>query len=276
MATPRTQTAGFSETGIISCDSPIPPVMQTPGVAQFTKVDRTCENNNQVGLVDALNTCPLTPVMQTPGLKQLNRFVVDKQGERVALPAGPGLTTHNDRGDTPELPEVASHYKELDKEFSQWLLTYPPLHFVVCRLGSWHTNVFCLLPSQSSSGFWPYPLSPGLAISALVCLDFAFRLPSSAISFSWHHLYLASAHVRTISISPLFHFVSLDCNGQISCYFNKFLMRPVDILFTLIIHLVTYCLIMVLHFFMLVLKLKFRKYPTIHPHYSSSNCTISN
>ena len=119
MATPRTQTAGFSETGIISCDSPIPPVMQTPGVAQFTKVDRTCENNNQVGLVDALNTCPLTPVMQTPGLKQLNRFVVDKQGERVALPAGPGLTTHNDRGDTPELPEVTSHYKELDKEFSQ-------------------------------------------------------------------------------------------------------------------------------------------------------------
>ena len=42
------------------------------------------------------------------------------------------------------------------------------------RLGSWHVNVFSFLPCQPSSGFWPYPLSPGLTISALVCLDFAF------------------------------------------------------------------------------------------------------
>ena len=60
-----------------------------------------------------------------------------------------------------------------------------------------------LPPSQSSSGFWPYRLSPGLAISALVCLDFAFHLLSSVISFSWRHLYLASAHVQTISTSSL-------------------------------------------------------------------------
>ena len=33
----------------------------------------------------------------------------------------------------------------------------------------------CFLPSQSSSGFLPYPLSPGLTISALVCLDFTFH-----------------------------------------------------------------------------------------------------
>ncbi len=83
------------------------------------------------------------------------------------------------------------------------LLTYPPLYFVVCRLWSWHDNVFGLLPSQSSSGFWPYRLSPGLAISALVCLDFAFHLLPSVISFSWPHLYLASAHIRTISTSSL-------------------------------------------------------------------------
>ena len=63
------------------------------------------------------------------------------------------------------------------------LLTYPPLHFIVCRLRS--------------------ALSPGLAISALVCLDFSFRLPPSAISFSWRHLYLTSAHVHTISTSSL-------------------------------------------------------------------------
>ena len=60
-------------------------------------------------------------------------------------------------------------------------------------------SVFC----QLSSGFWPYRLSPGLAISALVCLDFSFRLPSSAISFSWRHLYLSFVHVRTISTSSL-------------------------------------------------------------------------
>ena len=49
--------------------------------------------------------------------------------------------------------------------------------------------MFCLLQSWSSSGFWPYRLSPGLAISALVCLDLAFHLPSSVIYFSWLHLY---------------------------------------------------------------------------------------
>ena len=67
----------------------------------------------------------------------------------------------------------------------------------MCRLGSWHANVFSLLPSQSSSGFWPYPLSSGFTISALVCLDFAFHLLSSVISLSWPHLYLAFAHVQT-------------------------------------------------------------------------------
>ena len=63
------------------------------------------------------------------------------------------------------------------------------------------TNVFGLLPSQSSCGFWPYLLSPGLTISAWVCLNFAFHLLSSVIFFSW--LYLAFAHVQTISISSL-------------------------------------------------------------------------
>ena len=74
-------------------------------------------------------------------------------------------------------------------------LTFPPLRIVVCRLQSWHAHVYCLLPSPSSSGFLPYPLSPGLAISALVCLDFAFHLLSSVISFLWPHLYPAFAHV---------------------------------------------------------------------------------
>ena len=54
-----------------------------------------------------------------------------------------------------------------------------------------------------SSGFLPYPLSLGLAISALVCLDFAFHLLSSVISFSWPFIYLAFAHVQTISTSSL-------------------------------------------------------------------------
>ena len=58
-------------------------------------------------------------------------------------------------------------------------------------------RVFGFLPSQWSSGFWPYRLSPGLAISALVCLDFAFHLLSSVISLSWAHIYLAFAYVQT-------------------------------------------------------------------------------
>ena len=83
------------------------------------------------------------------------------------------------------------------------LLPFPPLHFVVCWLRTWHVSVFSPLPSLSSSGFWPYCLPPGLAISALVCLDFAFHLPSSAISFSWHHHYLTFAHVQTIWTSAI-------------------------------------------------------------------------
>ena len=83
------------------------------------------------------------------------------------------------------------------------LLTYPPLHFVMCRIGSLHASVLGPLPPLSSSGFWPHRLLPGLAISALVCLEFAFHLPSSTIYFSWHHLYLAFAHVQTISTSSL-------------------------------------------------------------------------
>ena len=79
----------------------------------------------------------------------------------------------------------------------------PPLHAILCRLESLHANVFCILPSQSSSDFWPYPLSPGLAISALVCLDFAFHLLSSVICFSRRHLDLAFAHVQTMSTSSL-------------------------------------------------------------------------
>ena len=68
------------------------------------------------------------------------------------------------------------------------LLTYSPLHFGP-------------LPSLSTSRFWPYRLSPGLAVSALVCLDSAFHLPPSVIHFSWHHLYLSFEHVQTISAS---------------------------------------------------------------------------
>ena len=72
------------------------------------------------------------------------------------------------------------------------LITFLPARIMICL------DVFCLLPSQLSSGFLPYLLSPGLAISALVCLEFAFPLLSSVISFKWPHLYLVFAHVQTI------------------------------------------------------------------------------
>ena len=64
-----------------------------------------------------------------------------------------------------------------------------------------------------SSGFLPYPLSPGLAVSALVCFDFAFHLLSSVVSFSWPHLYLAFRHVQTISTSEEF------CHRVHACLF---------------------------------------------------------
>ena len=80
-------------------------------------------------------------------------------------------------------------------------LTFSPLHFVACGFESWHDTVFCLLPSQLSSGFLPYPLSTDFAISALVCIDFAFHLLLCVISFTWHCIYLAFAHVQTISTS---------------------------------------------------------------------------
>ena len=70
---------------------------------------------------------------------------------------------------------------------------------------AWFMTCQCFLSSAISillSGFWPYPLSLlGLAFSALVCLDFAFPLLPSVISFSWPGLYLAFAHVQIISTS---------------------------------------------------------------------------
>ena len=42
-----------------------------------------------------------------------------------------------------------------------------------------------------------------LAISALVCLDFACHLLSSVISYSWRHLYPAFAHVMSNPSQPL-------------------------------------------------------------------------
>ena len=81
--------------------------------------------------------------------------------------------------------------------------------------------VFCHR-SQLSSGFFPYRLSPDLAISALVCLGFAFHLLSSlGISFSWHHLFLAFAHIQTISTSSLRGIVTPDTCVPLSilkCY----------------------------------------------------------
>ena len=94
----------------------------------------------------------------------------------------------------------------------------------MCRLESWHVNAYYLLPSQLSSGFWPCPLSPGLDISALVCLDFAFHLLSFVISFSWPHLYRAFAHVQTISTSTLCGILPVPACLQMSTFLT--LSRP--------------------------------------------------
>lgn len=106
--------------GVISDDSPIPPVMQTPGVKQIMKVDRNGiaddnESSRQVGLVKSCHNgalsddSPIPPVMQTPGVRQLNRFTVDKKGNKVDLPAEPTLCS--DQLDIPEPPEMTINYQ---------------------------------------------------------------------------------------------------------------------------------------------------------------------
>ena len=73
-----------------------------------------------------------------------------------------------------------------------WIYFLTILPLAVCRLA----NVFCLLPSQLSSSFLPYPLSPDLAMSYLSFGHFTSTpvLPS-VISFSWFNLYPASVQM---------------------------------------------------------------------------------
>ena len=54
-------------------------------------------------------------------------------------------------------------------------------HLSASSVPAWIMTCQCvqLPPSQLSSSFWPYPVSPCLTISALVCLDFPFHLLSS-------------------------------------------------------------------------------------------------
>ena len=71
-------------------------------------------------------------------------------------------------------------------------------------------NVFGILPSQSASGFWPYPLSLGLAISPLVCLDFAFHLChlqclSRGVIFI-SHLHMSKPSGTWVPLSRCLHF----------------------------------------------------------------------
>ena len=106
--------------GVIDYDSPVPPVLETPGVKQVMNVDGNgfaddSQPSQQVRMVkdshiDALSDdSPIPPVMQTPGVRQLNRFIVDKKGNRVDLP--PGLARCSDELDIPEPPEMTFNYQ---------------------------------------------------------------------------------------------------------------------------------------------------------------------
>ena len=69
-------------------------------------------------------------------------------------------------------------------------------------------SVFCAA-SQLSSGLLPYPLSLGLTISALVCLDFASRLSVHSWWWSchWHSIHLSgSTNTRVSRTVPMFRF----------------------------------------------------------------------
>ena len=86
-------------------------------------------------------------------------------------------------------------FRRIDAGRNSYLLTYPPLHFVVCRLGSWHASVFGPLPSQSSSGFWVYRLSPVLPS----------QLWSASISLSIYRLLIYNIFPRGITFSSPLH-----------------------------------------------------------------------
>ena len=88
-------------------------------------------------------------------------------------------------------------------------LTYPPQHFVGGEQTAHNWNymsmfsVFCHLSRHLVSGrILSRHVSPSQLWSASISLSIDHLL-SSVISFSWPHLYLAFAHVQTISTSSL-------------------------------------------------------------------------
>ena len=99
------------------------------------------------------------------------------------------------------------------------LLTFPPLHFVVCRIGSRHGNVFCLLPSQLSSGFWQYPLSPASISLSIYC---HLQYLSRGLIFIWHlHMSKPSQLLHSEKsigeIKSRRHHCSSVCSTSVSC-----------------------------------------------------------
>ena len=99
-----------------------------------------------------------------------------------------------------------SGHKELQlPEYELWVLSLILKSFIVSRFLQklkWAPNAESEISLESSVCFI-FSHGPGLAIWILVCLDFAFHLLSSVISFSWPPLYLTFAHVQTISTYSL-------------------------------------------------------------------------
>ena len=96
----------------IDTDSPIPPVLQTPGIKNIGQVkSKTVIQGNANGIVSDDNS-PVPPIMQTPGFKQIRKM--DRNGitdeSSFQCPVGPVISGHVIKGgalaDDSPLPPV--------------------------------------------------------------------------------------------------------------------------------------------------------------------------
>ena len=99
-------------------DSPVPPVLQTPGLAQI-KVhkhfnDACTEPKPIFNLAAEEDTeSPAVPVFQTPGLAQIRKPQTNDElhdSIHVPVPGVPPISTENEMA-TPEMPQLTSNFK---------------------------------------------------------------------------------------------------------------------------------------------------------------------
>ena len=107
-----------SEREMLGIDSPVPPVLQTPGVRQIKKPCANYEDSLKPKPVFNLNgeemDSPIIPVFQTPGVPQIKKVTnADRNPEiSINLTGKPVFTLDTDPDmATPEMPQLTSNFK---------------------------------------------------------------------------------------------------------------------------------------------------------------------